>query len=211
MTAKTYSIHSDIVGSWENYSHLLIDNETRNAVVFDPGWDANKISENIKKHKANLAAIWLTHAHFDHVNAVFDLIKILPVPVYLSEHEINLLAKYPETHPFGKIPDNTLALKDNMSLPLGKTNVTFISTPGHSPGSGCFLLQDDLITGDTLFIDGCGRTDLFGSDPDAMTASLRKISKLPSHITLHTGHAYGSKPTDTLANQIKTNPCFHNL
>lgn len=211
MPSKTYTIHSDIVGAWENYSHILVDNETRDAVVFDPSWDANQILENLNKYDAKLVAIWLTHAHFDHVNAVLDLIEIQPVPIYLSEFEINLLALHPDAHPFGKIPQETLPLKDNMLLQLGKTSVTFISTPGHSPGSGCFLLEDDLITGDTLFIDGCGRTDLFGSDPEKMLESLRKISKLPPHLTLHTGHNYGKTPTDTLKNQLRINPCLNQL
>ncbi len=211
MTSKTYTIHSEIIGTWENYSHLLVDNGSRQAVIFDPAWDADKIIANIKKHDAKLTAIWLTHAHFDHANAIFDLIKALPVPVYLSEHEINLLALHAEIHPFGKIPNDTQALHDNMPLQLGNTQLNFISTPGHSPGSGCFMLQDDMITGDTLFIDGCGRTDLFGSDPQAMLSSLRRIAQLSPHLTLHTGHAYGSSPTDTLANQLRTNPYLRNL
>lgn len=204
----TYIIQSEIIGPWENYSHLLIDTASQQAVIFDPAWDATRIIQRLQKNNVTLQAIWLTHAHHDHVNAIEALRAHYPVPILLAQTEIDFLKQYPDgIHPFGQIPQDTQALQDGDILSIGQTSVRFMLTPGHSPGCGCFVLSDDCITGDTLFINGCGRADFPGSNPEQLYQSLQKIiAHVPHHVRLHTGHAYGEPADDTLANQLKTNP-----
>lgn len=206
----SYRIDTELFGPYQNFSHILIDEATQKAIVFDPAWDAKYIAQRLEKLGVTLEAIWLTHGHHDHTNALEDLRKIFPVPVLASQIEIDFIKNVPEavnSQIFLPLPEDTVAFNDGDTLTIGNTSVKIIATPGHSSGSVCFLLDDDLITGDTIFIDGCGRADLPGSDPNALYESLTKIVKtVPHHVTLHTGHAYGPSNTATLASQIKTNP-----
>lgn len=206
----SYSIHSEIVGPYENFSHILVDEKSKKAIVFDPAWDAEHLSKRLELLGVTLEAIWLTHGHHDHTNALNSLREIYSVPVYASQIEIDFINNVPEalaSKVFLPLPNDIQGLNDGDTLTLGDTTVKIIHTPGHSSGSICFLLADDMITGDTIFIDGCGRADLPGSDPSALFESLTKIVKtVPHHVTLHTGHAYGPSNTATLESQIKTNP-----
>lgn len=206
-----YKIHSEVFGPYDNFSHILEECATKKAIVIDPAWDANYLQNRLNNLGLTLSAIWLTHGHHDHVSAIDDLraLQDHEVPVYASKTEIDFIRSYaPNELPkaFLPIPDDTIAFHDNDVLHHGEVPVKVIATPGHSSGSVCFLLKDDMLTGDTLFIDGCGRADLDGSDPQALLHSLnRLIEEVPHHVELHTGHAYGPTPTATLASQIKTN------
>lgn len=206
----TYQIHTEMFGSYKNFSHILVDNGTQKAIVFDPAWDADFISGRLEKLGVTLEAIWLTHGHYDHTNAVDALREKYPVPVLASQIEIDFIKNVPEatsSNVFIPLTYDAKGFHDGDVLTLGETTARILHTPGHSSGSVCFLLADDMITGDTIFIDGSGRTDLPGSSPDALYDSLVKIVKtVPHHVTLHTGHSYGPSDTATLASQIETNP-----
>lgn len=206
----SYSIHTELFGPYQNFSHILVDETTQKAIIFDPAWDANYIAERLNNLGVTLDAIWLTHGHHDHTNALDALREIFPVPVYASQTEIDFIRNVPEavnSKVFLPLPEDIQAFNDGDTMRVGETSAKIIATPGHSSGSVCFLLEDDMITGDTIFIDGCGRADLPGSDPNALHESLTKIVKtVPHHVTLHTGHAYGPSDTATLESQMKTNP-----
>ncbi len=206
----SYKIHSEVFGPYKNFIHILEDVETKEAIIFDPAWDANYIMDRIQQLDVKPVAIWLTHGHHDHTNALNDLREKINLPVYASHIEIDFIKNVPEataTGIFLPLPEDVIGIKGGDLLKVGNTAVKILHTPGHSSGSLCFLLTDDMITGDTLFVDGCGRTDLPGSDPDAMFDSLTKIvNTVPHHVVIHTGHAYGRSDTDTLASQIETNP-----
>ncbi|GBU09710.1 MBL fold metallo-hydrolase [Gammaproteobacteria bacterium] len=208
----TYRIYSEICGPWENFSHIIEDVATKKVMIIDPAWQPELILERISKLNLIPSVIFLTHAHHDHVNGIAGILEQVNIPVHLSDIEINLLKKHPETQPFGAITAQTLSLYDNDIYMLGATKIKVIHTPGHSCGSSCFLLENDMITGDTLFIDGVGRTDFADSSTDALFESLQKIvSSVPHHVNLHTGHAYGSSATATLASQLITNPYLQRI
>lgn len=206
----SYSIHTELFGPYQNFSHILVDKATQKAVVFDPAWDADYIAQRLEQLNVTLDAIWLTHGHHDHTNALEALRAIHNVPVYASQIEIDFIQNVPEatsSKVFLPLPNDVQGFKDGDTLQLGETTAKIIHTPGHSSGSVCFLLENDMLTGDTIFIDGCGRADLPGSNPNELFESLTKIVKtVPHHVTLHTGHAYGPTDTATLESQIKTNP-----
>ncbi|WP_018122931.1 MBL fold metallo-hydrolase [Wohlfahrtiimonas chitiniclastica] len=206
----SYRIDTELFGPYENFSHIIIDDATQKAVVIDPAWDADYIIERLERLGVTLEAIWLTHGHHDHTNAVDALRAKLPVPIYASQIEIDFIKNEPSallSKVFLPLPEDVQGFHDGDQLSVGNTHVKIIHTPGHSSGSVCFELTDDLITGDTIFINGCGRADLPGSNPSDLYESLRKIVKtVPHHVTLHTGHAYGPSDTATLASQIENNP-----
>lgn len=184
------------VGTYDNFAYLVGDPVSREAVVIDPAWEVPKIIEEAIALKLNIKAIWLTHGHGDHTEGVTALRERFPVPVYLSpnEHE-----KYrPE------VGTSFLDIGDQLSV--GELTCTVLHTPGHSQGGVCFYFAPPLIAGDTLFINGCGRCDLVGSDAEAMYVSLHQtVAALPDETLIYPGHNYGPTPTDTLGNQKKTN------
>ncbi|GGZ92602.1 MBL fold metallo-hydrolase [Ignatzschineria ureiclastica] len=208
--APRYRIHSEVYERYENFSHIIEDTETGEAIIIDPAWDEQYFIDRLQKLNLKPVAIWLTHGHHDHVSAVKALREYFPIPVYGSNVEIDYINSFPKGDlppAFRELPDDIIPLYDNDLLDFAGEKVKIILTPGHSSGSICFLLSDDLITGDTLFINGSGRADLPGSDPAALFDSLNRIkTEVPHHVTLRTGHAYGPTATDTLDHQIKSNP-----
>lgn len=196
-TKNTCTIKTLSLGVMDNFIHLIIDEESRNAFVIDPAWDSQAILDELENYGANLVGILLTHSHADHVSAVKDLLSVVQVPVYISQAEYQL----------GYIKlDNPTFVTDSQYLPLGKSQIQVIATAGHTVGSVCYYVAPHLICGDTLFIDGCGRCNFAESDVDKMWESLQRIKSLPDDTILHCGHHYGQKKTDSLGNQKKTNP-----
>ncbi|MEM7800925.1 MAG: MBL fold metallo-hydrolase [Chloroflexota bacterium] len=184
------------VGKYENFAYLIGDPETKKVAVVDPAWDVPKIVAEVKRLGLTVDAIWLTHGHGDHTQGVEELREHYPVPVFLSPHEI------PKYRPDVGVPFENMG--DTMTI--GNLTFDIFYTPGHAAGSVCFYCAPHLIAGDTLFIDGCGRCDLEGSDVEAMYASLHEtIMSLPDETIIYPGHDYGPTPTDTLANQRRTN------
>ena len=214
MSAR-YKIHSEVYERYENFSHIIEDTKTGEAIVIDPAWDEEYFIDRLKELNLTPVAIWLTHGHHDHVSAVKSLRDYFPVPVYASDVEIDFINSYPKGDlppAFRELPEDTNALHDNDIIEFAGEDVRVILTPGHSSGSICFLLSDDIITGDTLFVDGAGRADLTGSDPEALFESLNRLkAEVPHHVTIRTGHAYGPTATATLESQLTTNPFMQRL
>ena len=186
------------LGSYDNFVYLVGDPTTREAAAIDPAWDADAILDAARQTGYVITAIWLTHGHFDHTNAVADLLATLgDLPVYLSRQ---MPAKWRPA------AANIVELDDGDTVSVGNVAFTVLHTPGHSPDGLCFLHDDILIAGDTLFIDGCGRCDLPDSDVNAMYESIHgRLMALPDETVIYPGHDYGPTPFDTLANQKRTN------
>jgi hydroxyacylglutathione hydrolase len=193
------------IGPINNFLYLLGDPETREMAIVDPAWDVDFLAQEAKRLGYKITKVFLTHGHPDHVNGLDKLLSIHQVPVYISKYELPALR--PQVQGLVDVTE-----KDKLSV--GKISFDILYTPGHTPGCQCFLSAGQLICGDTLFIDGCGRCDLPGSDPKAMYNSLYNIlMKLPDETVAFPGHNYGSIPADTIGNQKQTNPYLqcHNL
>ncbi len=196
-----YAIHSLELGPMENFIYLIEDRASGRAAVVDPAWDVAAIVRLAADHGVRISDILLTHSHHDHINGVEALLRQQDAQLHLLKKEARFWGAYldlPTLHHGG---DRIL---------VGETEIEVLHTPGHTPGSACYRIGDHLITGDTLFVYGCGRCDLRGGDPEQMFHTLNDMrQKLPSQTLILPGHNYAQQPTSTLSEQIEGNPFLH--
>lgn len=195
MNTENIFIKQMAVGPMMNYSYLIGDKVTKEMAVVDPGWDAEKIMQEAKSAGFELKYILATHTHFDHIHDISKIISALNVTTIVHEAEAGALEG----------EGNIKTVSDGDMFNVGGLELKAIHTPGHTKGSICYLLDSALFTGDTLFIDGIGRTDLEGGDTEEMFASMRKLASLSDNIIIYPGHNYGPQPTSTIGEQKKTN------
>ena len=191
------------IGPMQNFTYIVGFRETREVAIIDPAWDIDELIARLEKNDYTLKAVLATHYHPDHVGGgmfghkiagVAELIAKLPVKVYANRHEVDGLRKVT------CLSKSDIARVDSGDvLKIGEVAIEFLHTPGHTPGSQCFRIRHTLVSGDTLFINGCGRVDLPGSDPDDMYRSLEKLKSLPDDTLLLPGHNYGHVPSATMA------------
>jgi glyoxylase-like metal-dependent hydrolase (beta-lactamase superfamily II) len=205
-------IHSLTVGPLQENTYLLIDERSRAAVLVDPGDEWELIADLVRSQKAELSAIWLTHAHLDHIGAVAGLKRLWDVPVHLHENDLPLYAAADRQAAYYGIrfeipPPPSAALTEGGKLTVGTNVFTVRHTPGHSPGHVIFVGDDVIFGGDLVFMDSIGRTDLPLSNPVEMTGSLQLFATLPGHLALHPGHG----PSTTVVRELASNPFLNGL
>lgn len=187
------------VGPMENFIYFIGDTETKEVVVIDPAWDVDFIINEAKQNDLKIKAALITHGHFDHCNGVEELLKHLDIPIYVNKTEADFF-KF-------NWGENIRKTESGKKVKLGTVEIQFIHTPGHTPGSQCFLVSNNLVSGDTLFINGCGRCDLPGGNVEQMFDTIsNKLMKMGNDTIIFPGHNYADKTHDTLENQKKTNP-----
>ena len=194
------------LGALQANCYLLPDEEGATAVI-DPGDEAGTILETVRAGELAVEAILLTHAHFDHILAADELRRETGAPVYVYETDAPALADPRRSLTVlakggaGPLRADHL-LKDGEELRVGRLAVSVLHTPGHTPGSCCFLCGDALFSGDTLFAGSIGRTDFPGGDDQAMAASLRMLAALEPGIRVFPGHGEST----TLSKERMENP-----
>lgn len=192
------------VGPMANFSYLIADATRKVAAYVDPGWEAAKVvgpNGAAAKNGWAIEKILLTHTHFDHIQDLRAAWELTKAPVFVHALEIGAVAEAG-----GAMSGAAHAIASEEIIHIGDVAVKCLHTPGHTPGMICFYAAPHLITGDMLFVDGCGRVDLPGSDPEKMFESLRRLSQLPDDTIIYPGHDYGPTPTSTIGAQKKTNP-----
>ena len=194
---QTVLIEQIPVGPMANFSYLIADPAMQKAAYVDPGWEVEKVLKIASQKKWQIEKILITHTHFDHIQELEEAYKKLKVPVFVHGIETGAIEKM-------GVPVHPLANNDIISV--GNLSIQCLHTPGHTPGEICFHVGNHLISGDVLFVDGCGRVDLPGSDPDQMFETLKNLSQLPDNTIIYPGHHYGPTPTDTIGHQKKSNP-----
>ncbi len=176
-------------------TYLLIDEISNEAIVIDLGGDFSKVKEEIDKHGAKLKFILNTHGHFDHIMGERDAQNVEDVPVYIHENDKLMVETLPkQLARFGFVenaeaPKNIKTFTEKDTFMLGNNEIKVIHTPGHTPGSVCFLIGKDLFSGDTLFYTSVGRTDFEGGSFQQLSDSIKnKLFKLEDDINVYPGH-----------------------
>ena len=168
------------------------------AVVIDPGYEADAILDCAAQHGLIIKAILLTHGHFDHVGAVKELVAETSCEVYIHAAEATL----PPMMTAGELYFTRTYGEGDTICPIPGVELTVLHTPGHTPGSVCLLWGDQMFSGDTLFQGSCGRVDFPGGDPRQMLESLRRLASLEADYRVHPGHG----DSTTLAEEKRYNP-----
>lgn len=172
------------VGPMQNFAYLVGDEKTGLALVIDPGWDVDVVLETAKMKDLRIIYIVSTHEHHDHTSGNEELAARTGAKIVA--HEKSRIGK-------------DIVARDGDVMHVGSMNVRFIYTPGHSPDHICVLVDGKLVTGDTLFVGECGRTDLPGGSSEQLYDSLfHKLVKLPDEVEVYPGHDYGTKPRSTI-------------
>ena len=193
-----------------NFVYAIGDRERAECVLVDPAWDVDGLLELLDADGMRLTGVLATHYHPDHVGGsmfgihVEGLQRLLeqrPVPIHVHRAEsagMRAVTQLSESDFIRHDADDTLE--------VGDIPIRLLHTPGHTPGSQCFLVGERLVAGDTLFVQGCGRVDLPGGDPAEMYRTLtQRLSKLPDETVLYPGHNYAHTPTATLGEERRTN------
>lgn len=204
------------VGQMANFAYLVGSHSTREALVVDPAWDVDQLLDVAEQDGMEVVGALVTHYHQDHIggelfgHAIPGLDRLMsrkPVPIHVHEAEAEGTVRVTgvsrtdlETHVGGDVVE------------VGAIRARLLHTPGHTPGSQCFLVEEtgrpgQLVSGDTLFLGSCGRVDLPGSDPEAMYESLNgTLKKLPDETLLFPGHLYSTEAQGTIGDEKRSNP-----
>ncbi|OFI05242.1 putative metallo-hydrolase [Clostridium acetireducens DSM 10703] len=188
------------VGAYEANCYILLDENTKEAAVIDPGDSGKFIIDTIKDLKCKVKYIILTHGHLDHTGAVDDLKKEFNAPVCINEKDEKLASK--SSFIFGEIKSDKY-IKEGDILEIGNIKLKCIETPGHTPGGMSFLVDNIVFTGDTLFFCSIGRTDFEGGDYSTIINSIKtKLTVLPDDTIVLPGHG----PKSSIKNEKMNNP-----
>jgi glyoxylase-like metal-dependent hydrolase (beta-lactamase superfamily II) len=196
-----------------NFAYLVGDRETGETVVVDPAYNVDDILAVLEADGMRLVGALGTHYHADHIGGsmmgfavvgIADLLERVTVPIHIQRDEADYVRKTTG------VGDNDLQLHDSGDVvSVGAIDIELIHTPGHTPGSQCFLVANRLVAGDTLFLDGCGRTDLPGSDSREMYYSLtQRLAKVPDDAVLYPGHLYSPEPSAPMGETRQHNFVF---
>lgn len=204
------------VGQMANLAYLVGSRSAREALLVDPAWDVDALLDRAEADGVRVVGALVTHYHPDHVGGalfgheiegVARLLERSPVPIHANEVEAEGVRRVT-----GASASDLVSHASGDVIEIGEVRIRLIHTPGHTPGSQCFLVETGagpghLVSGDTLFLGSCGRVDLPGSDPEAMYHSLHdKLGRLPDETLLFPGHLYSSEPSSSIGEQKRTNP-----
>lgn len=210
LAGRDFAAADQFASQMANFVYLVGDDEQKVCMVVDPAWDIPGIIEFADNEGMRLSGALVTHYHPDHVGGnifghniagVAEFVSMRPVKVHVNEVESEGVKQVT-----GLSDSDLVKHRGGDEVLIGDVRVSLLHTPGHTPGSQCFLAGGALVSGDTLFIGGCGRVDLPGSDPEAMYHSLTQVlAKLPVETVLFPGHNYASKPVSTIGDEKNEN------
>jgi hydroxyacylglutathione hydrolase len=179
------------VGTFQNFAYIIGDEKTGAAALVDPAWEVDKLLKICDDLELKVVYVVNTHSHSDHTQGNAAVVERTGAKVV--------------THTKSPVPKN-VSVKDGDTLNVGSLKVSVFHTPGHCPDHICLLVEGKLLTGDTLFVGECGRTDLTGGNAGDMYDSLfNKILTLPDSVEVYPGHDYGTKPSSTIGHERSSN------
>ncbi|WP_278265491.1 MBL fold metallo-hydrolase [Nocardia sp. AG03] len=209
LSGRDYAVGDPIATQMRNFAYLIGDRETGETLLVDPAYRASDLVEAAEADGMRVSGVLATHHHPDHVGGtmlgftlggVAELLEKTSVPVHVNKQELDWVAQTT-----GIAPSELTGHDNGDKVAVGAFEIELLHTPGHTPGSQCFLFDNRLISGDTLFVDGCGRTDFPGGDSDEMFRSLRRLAALDGNPTVYPGHWYSEAPSAALGSIKDTN------
>jgi glyoxylase-like metal-dependent hydrolase (beta-lactamase superfamily II) len=215
LAGQEFAVGDQFATTMRNHVYVIGDAGAGEAVLVDPAYDVGALVTWLEARGLRLAGVLATHYHADHVGGeifgehiegLADLLELADVPVHVQKDELAWVAEMS-----GAPVSSLVGHHDDDVVQVGSVPVRLLHTPGHTPGSQCFIVGDNLVSGDTLFLEGCGRTDLPGADPDDMYTSLQRLASLPGRLTLWPGHHYSPAASAPLDGVKRTNPVLARL
>jgi glyoxylase-like metal-dependent hydrolase (beta-lactamase superfamily II) len=213
LSGRDFAPHDNVARQMVNFVYLIGDRETGEAVAVDPAYDIRGLLDILAADDMKLVGALATHYHPDHVggsmggftiSGVRDLLTLHPVPIHVQADEAPWVKRVTDAS-----DSDLVEHQSGDQVMVGQIPIELIHTPGHTPGSQCFLVDGKLVAGDTLFLEGCGRLDLPGGDPVAMYESLtQKLAKVPDDAILYPGHQYSQDPYASMGETRQMNYVF---
>lgn len=209
LSGRDYAVGDPIATQMLNFAYLIGDRETREAVVVDPAYAAGDLLDALAEDDMRLTGVLATHHHPDHVGGsmmgfelkgLAELLALESVPVHVNREETEWVRRVT-----GLSATDLTGHDHDDVVEVGAIKIRLLHTPGHTPGSQCFLVENRLVAGDTLFLDGCGRTDFPGGDTDAMYRSLQQLAGLSGDPVVYPGHQYSAAPSAPLSSVRENN------
>ena len=203
LSGRDFAVDDPLAGQMVNFVYLIGDRATGEALIVDPAYGVPELVDLAQADDMRIVGALVTHHHPDHVGGsmmgyniqgVSDLLAVAPVPLHVHRDEAGSVRRVTG------VQQGDLAVHDSGDVvTVGDIAIQLLHTPGHTPGSQCFLVDGLLVSGDTLFLEGCGRTDLPGADPEAMYDSLQRLASLPDDVAVFPGHRYSPASVGSMA------------
>ncbi|MGA1062641.1 MAG: MBL fold metallo-hydrolase [Ilumatobacteraceae bacterium] len=212
LSGRDFAVGDPFATQRVNFAYAIGDRSPGEGLLGDPAWNVDDLIERVGDDGMRVVGVLATHYHADHVGGsimghdiqgVAALLERLSCPVHVQSDEIEWMERTS-----GVGADHLVAHSPGDVVTVGGVEVKLVHTPGHTPGSQCFLVDGRLVAGDTLFLDGCGRTDLPGSDPVAMAESLRLLHQVGDDVVLYPGHRYSVASCATMGSVKQSNFVF---
>jgi glyoxylase-like metal-dependent hydrolase (beta-lactamase superfamily II) len=209
LSGRDFAQGDGIAAQMRNFAYLIGDRQSGDCVVVDPAYAAGDLVDALEADGMHLSGVLVTHHHPDHVGGsmmgfelkgLAELMERVSVPIHVNSEEALFVSR------ITGIPMSDLTSHQNGDkVSVGDIEIELLHTPGHTPGSQCFLLDGRLVAGDTLFLEGCGRTDFPGGDSDEIFRSLQKLAQLSGDPTVFPGHWYSVEPSASLSEVKRSN------
>lgn len=208
LSGRDFAADDQIAQQMVNFVYAVGDRSTRECLLIDPAYAVDELVDKVEADGMQVTGVLATHFHADHiggsmmghhVEGVAALLERCNCPVHVQRDEVPWIVRSS-----GLGAEQLVAHDGGDVVRVGDIEITLVHTPGHTPGSQCFHVDGRLVSGDTLFLDGCGRTDFPGSDPAAMYDSLQTLAAMPTGTVVYPGHRY-SMPSSATIDAIREN------
>jgi len=212
LSGRDFAVGDPIATQMVNFAYAIGDRDSRQCVLVDPAYAVDDLVDIVEADGMDVVGVLATHYHPDHVggsmmgheiDGVARLLERVQCPIHVQTDEVSWVQR---TTGVGEA--DLVAHEPGDVVTVGEVDITLVHTPGHTPGSQCFLVDGRLVAGDTLFLEGCGRTDLPGADASAMFDSLRTLAQLPATTVLFPGHRYSLASSATMEAVTSQNYVF---